>query len=129
MASTIAAVLGAIASARSSLGFAEGGWTGPGGKHQPAGIVHADEYVAPKHIVHSAAAQPHLAALESMRLRGYADGGLVVNSMTNEVNQSIMMQNAIKNMMKSMPRPVVDVVQFNKVARSVEAIKGKNKIG
>jgi TP901 family phage tail tape measure protein len=26
-------------------GLAEGGWTGPGSKYQPAGIVHADEYV------------------------------------------------------------------------------------
>lgn len=28
-----------------NVGFAEGGWTGPGGKYQPAGIVHADEHV------------------------------------------------------------------------------------
>ncbi|MCL2344959.1 MAG: tape measure protein [Desulfobulbus sp.] len=28
-----------------SMMFAEGGYTGPGGKHQPAGIVHAGEYV------------------------------------------------------------------------------------
>lgn len=27
------------------VGFAEGGWTGPGSKWQPAGIVHADEHV------------------------------------------------------------------------------------
>jgi len=26
-------------------GLAEGGWTGPGSKYQPAGIVHADEFV------------------------------------------------------------------------------------
>jgi phage-related protein len=32
-------------------GFAGGGWTGPGGKHQPAGIVHADEFVIPKEVV------------------------------------------------------------------------------
>jgi murein DD-endopeptidase MepM/ murein hydrolase activator NlpD/phage-related protein len=29
-------------------GFAGGGWTGPGGKYQPAGVVHADEYVVQK---------------------------------------------------------------------------------
>lgn len=29
-------------------GFAAGGWTGPGGKYQPAGIVHADEHVIRK---------------------------------------------------------------------------------
>ena len=29
-------------------GFAGGGWTGPGSKYKPAGIVHADEYVVQK---------------------------------------------------------------------------------
>lgn len=63
-----------------SAGFARGGYTGPGGKYQPAGIVHAGEYVLPQEIVR----QPGmLAYLERLRrqgsgaLRGYADGGLV----------------------------------------------------
>ncbi|MDK7838891.1 phage tail protein, partial [Klebsiella pneumoniae] len=29
----------------SGVGFASGGYTGPGGKYQPAGIVHKGEYV------------------------------------------------------------------------------------
>lgn len=29
-------------------GFAEGGWTGPGSKYEPAGVVHADEFVMSK---------------------------------------------------------------------------------
>jgi phage-related protein len=32
-------------------GFSSGGFTGPGGKYEPAGIVHAGEYVIPKEIV------------------------------------------------------------------------------
>ena len=32
----------------SFTGHADGGWTGPGSKYQPAGIVHADEYVIKK---------------------------------------------------------------------------------
>lgn len=32
----------------SPVKFSEGGWTGPGGEHAPAGIVHADEYVIKK---------------------------------------------------------------------------------
>lgn len=35
------------------FGFAEGGYTGDGGKYQPAGIVHAGEYVMPAHVVKS----------------------------------------------------------------------------
>lgn len=124
MASTIAAILGAISNAKSALGFAEGGWTGPGHKYQPAGVVHADEYVTPKHIVHSAAAQPHLAALESMRLRGYADGGLVTNSLTAETNQSML----IANMMKMMPVPELSVVEVTRVQNKI-SVKQKATMG
>lgn len=77
--------------------FAEGGWTGPGRKYDAVGVVHADEYVAPKWIVNSPQAQPYLSALESMRLRGYADGGLVVNSVTHPVDQQMQISNILKN--------------------------------
>lgn len=97
--------------------FAGGGWTGPGSKYQPAGIVHADEYVTPKHIVNSPAAQPHLAALESMRTRGYADGGFVANTNMEASRQAMMMANLIKGM----PAPEVSVVQFRKVEKQVMA--------
>jgi TP901 family phage tail tape measure protein len=55
-------------------GFAEGGWTGPGAKYQPAGVVHADEYVFSKEATHG-----NVAMLERLhrQLRGYAPGGLV----------------------------------------------------
>jgi TP901 family phage tail tape measure protein len=36
------------AAARDRGVFAEGGWTGPGAKYQPAGTVHADEFVIQK---------------------------------------------------------------------------------
>ncbi|MER2263879.1 phage tail tape measure protein [Methylobacterium oxalidis] len=53
------------------FGFAEGGFTGEGGKYEPAGIVHRGEYVIPADVVRRVGVQN----LE--RLRGYADGGLV----------------------------------------------------
>jgi len=83
-----------IANSMSAFGgFAEGGWTGPGGKYTPRGIVHADEYVMPKETVHyygldamraiharSAAlnhlGSPSVRAPVRSRL-SYADGGLV----------------------------------------------------
>lgn len=40
-----AALKGVVAAAKASVGFAEGGYTGDGGKYQPAGIVHKGEYV------------------------------------------------------------------------------------
>lgn len=58
--------------------FSEGGYTGPGGKYQPAGVVHKGEYVFDQAAV-KAAGGP--AAMEAMRrsLKGYANGGLVGN--------------------------------------------------
>lgn len=58
------------------LGFADGGYTGPGGKHQPAGVVHKGEVVWSQKDV---AAAGGVAAVEAMRLgrAGYANGGPV----------------------------------------------------
>jgi hypothetical protein len=57
-----------------STPFWSGGWTGPGSKYQPAGVVHADEFVFSKE-----ATQGHVAELTALhnKLRGYANGGLV----------------------------------------------------
>lgn len=53
-------------------GYAEGGYTGDGGKYQPAGVVHAGEFVMTK----EATSRIGVGNLYSM-MRGYADGGLV----------------------------------------------------
>jgi len=64
-------------------GFAEGGYTGPGTKYQPAGIVHAGEYVQPAHVLKQPGAMAFMESFrrEGMRslarFQGYADGGLV----------------------------------------------------
>jgi hypothetical protein len=56
-------------------GYATGGYTGIGGKYQPAGIVHAGEYVIPQWLVRK---YPDLVKiLENTRKRGYAEGGPV----------------------------------------------------
>lgn len=52
--------------------FADGGYTGDGGKYQPAGIVHAGEFVMNK----EATNRIGVGNLYRM-MRGYADGGLV----------------------------------------------------
>ena len=55
--------------------FAEGGYTGDGGKYQPAGVVHAGEFVMTK----EATSRIGVGNLYRM-MRGYADGGLVGSS-------------------------------------------------
>ncbi|MBF8692348.1 phage tail tape measure protein [Pseudomonas fulva] len=58
----------------SAYGFSDGGYTGAGGKYDPAGIVHAGEFVLRREVVSQPGMLDYLSALNS---RGYADGGLV----------------------------------------------------
>lgn len=73
-------------------GLATGGWTGPGSKYQPAGIVHADEHVQPKRVVNEPGALSFLEQIRrngfrntisqlqanmASKVRGYAEGGYV----------------------------------------------------
>jgi hypothetical protein len=53
--------------AQSAKGKAEGGYTGPGGKYEPAGIVHKGEYVIPQEGVNNPALQPWISVIESAR--------------------------------------------------------------
>ncbi|WP_199054023.1 phage tail tape measure protein [Ochrobactrum sp. Q0168] len=60
----------------SLLGFAEGGFTGAGGKYEPAGVVHKGEYVLSAPAVKRLGVK-NLEALHQNAKRGYADGGYV----------------------------------------------------
>lgn len=67
----------ASAVAGGSIGlWSEGGWTGPGGKYDPAGVVHRGEVVWSQADVARAGG---VQVVEAMRLgrRGYANGGAV----------------------------------------------------
>lgn len=59
--------------------FASGGYTGAGGKYQPAGIVHKGEYVVPKQYVNQSSGLPNAQFLAQLQngMRGYAMGGFV----------------------------------------------------
>ena len=61
--------------------WATGGYTGPGAKYQPAGVVHADEYVIRKEATNRIRAKYGLGALDYMNthgeMPGYATGGIV----------------------------------------------------
>lgn len=124
MASTIATVLANIAAAKQYIdGFAEGGYTGPGKKHDVAGVVHAGEYVTPKRVVESPSAQPHLRALERMR-NGYADGGFVTNQNTSGAQQALIMANALKNL----PTPVISVKEVTQVQNRIRVKENVSRL-
>ena len=78
-------------------GYAEGGYTGQGGKYEPAGIVHRGERVAPKWMVRQNPVT--FANLERYRRsgsggrsgnasRGFADGGYATATSTGSVSEA-----------------------------------------
>lgn len=73
---------GSAAPAAAPGSFARGGYTGPGGKWQPAGIVHAGEFVLRREVVGQRGAIEFLSRFNRLgvsALQGYANGGLVRN--------------------------------------------------
>jgi chromosome segregation ATPase len=120
-AAATAAGLAAVAKIN-GIEFAEGGYTGDGGKYQPAGIVHRGEYVVPQSVVKSPAAQYHLGSLETMR-RGYADGGLVRNS----VSQPINAQFELANIMKNLPPSEISVKEVSTVQKRIRVKENISK--
>lgn len=122
---------GWVSAIASAFGYAEGGWTGPGSKYQPAGVVHADEFVFDK----VATNRIGVAALENMRRiasggfvsprprMSYAEGGLVnlpgsvaptVNANTKIVN-AFDMDSAFAEYLNTRggERAVLNVIQRN----------------
>lgn len=67
--------VGAIGSARSN-GHSDGGYTGHGGKYEPAGIVHKGEYVLSQDNLRALGG---VSAVENLlhRAKGYSSGGMV----------------------------------------------------
>jgi phage-related minor tail protein len=67
----------------SSIGLASGGYTGDGGKYEPAGIVHAGEFVTRSEVTRQPGAIGFLEAFNRVGMQalqslpGFAEGGLV----------------------------------------------------
>lgn len=68
------AIAEAITLAESLSGFSQGGYTGAGGKYEPAGVVHRGEWVMPSETVRALGPQT-MAMVQSGRLPASGDGG------------------------------------------------------
>lgn len=62
-------------------GYAEGGYTGDGGKYEPKGVVHGGEFVFSKRATQNIGVA-NLAFAHNMAKRGYANGGPVPSALT-----------------------------------------------
>lgn len=94
--------------------FARGGYTGDGGKYQPAGIVHAGEVVWNQQDVAMAGGPSRANAMRPTY--GYADGGIVASVQTTKFDQQIMMNDMFKNM----PQPVLGYKEFTEFTTRVK---------
>ncbi|HZF98031.1 MAG TPA: DNA-binding protein, partial [Pseudoxanthomonas sp.] len=122
----------------SSGGYAEGGYTGPGGKYQPAGIVHKGEGVLSQEDIRALGGPRGFHALRAAIHNGYADGGLVapapVYSMPeprSRISDSNAMQTSVNNKMRVYLLQNEDqlaqrLAQHPAMEKAVVAIAGQN---
>lgn len=124
-ASMAAAIAGANITRFAMLpGFSEGGYTGPGGVNQPAGVAHKGEVVWSQKDVARAGG---VATVEAMRrgMPGYAQGGVVGRSVIPGVNAAV---NRISGVSQAQQQPVIIkmVVQEGALFQpTIEAVSGR----
>lgn len=113
--------------------FAEGGYTGDGGKYEVAGTVHRGEYVIPQRVVRNPEILPMLQTLESMRLKGYANGGMVESNIpTTTTNQNYIDYKLIGTEVAFALRsnPIyVSVTEFRDVENRLKVVESRTSIG
>jgi len=145
---SIAAVVAAVAAGLVGInaGKAHGGYTRPGGKYEPAGIVHAGEWVATQEMVKSPVTGPVISALERQRMSfggsgimnrmnhfGYAQGGYVGTQPTALPAGSFNMDefreiiNAINGRVDRL-HVIQNVNELNKAQNEIRVIQETNKI-
>lgn len=73
---------------QSWFGWADGGYTGDGGKHDVAGVVHRGEWVVPQSVVKKPGMLPFLNQL-TYGSQGYADGGLAGSKPGRRTDNSV----------------------------------------
>lgn len=93
----------AKAQARAAIkrGFSTGGFTGRGGKYEPAGIVHKGEYVIPKSMVNQSTGLPEIGGssteynISNITISSEVDGERWLRRLTN--NQEIVSAGLVPN--------------------------------
>lgn len=125
-AATTAAQIALIASQK----FAKGGFTGKGDGQRDetgfkvAGVVHQDEWVAPKWMVESPKYGGMINELESVRQKGFAEGGFTSKpdfaGMNDSLSNSFMMsqiQRSVDAAIMLSERPIIaNVTEFDNVS-------------
>ncbi len=126
-ATGIAQILANIARAKQIIsgggGFADGGFTGKGGRkdssgHRVAGVVHGGEYVMPQRVLRTRSGAALASKAEGMRVRGFADGGFVTPVASSVTSISSAAQTT-QSMADSIARRFANTVNNLKVTNVV----------
>jgi hypothetical protein len=96
-------------------GFDTGGWTGPGGKFEPKGIVHADEFIFSAEATR-AIGVGNLYRLHDAAKRGFAEGGYSMPYVASS-SASAANQNGV---------PIIQIIDNAGVSKRTERSKGPN---
>jgi hypothetical protein len=118
--------------------FSSGGYTGAGGRYQPAGIVHRDEYVVPSPVLNSTEGRSLVGRLESMRsgigrtgISGFADGGFTssatMDAAANTFQAAAIFSTTFEKAASKI-RPVVSVKEINSVQTRVSVIEKRSRL-
>ena len=108
-------------------GFSDGGYTGDGGRLEPAGIVHRGEYVVPQPLMRAPIVQDMIHTIEAMRvsrigsgrsLPGYADGGYVQSTSAQERGMLQELLGLLKDLRKN-PLRAYTVLSEHQAAEEV----------
>ena len=108
-------------------GFSDGGYTGDGGRLEPAGIVHRGEYVVPQPLMRTPIVQDMIHTIEAMRvsrigsgrsLPGYADGGHVQSTSAQERGMLQELLGLLKDLRKN-PLRAYTVLSEHQAAEEV----------
>lgn len=105
--------------AATSSGYAEGGFTKPGAKHEPAGIVHAGEWVASQKLVNSPVARPMIEALEYAQKHN-AIGSLRAGNASEVVMRSTPTLASGASVASVIAKLAVDMQEQNKVMKALK---------
>lgn len=108
-------------------GYSEGGFTGYGGRLEPAGIVHRGEYVVPVPEMRDPEAYSHVMAIERIRARrstrnrlpGFADGGYTGDPSSRETVAAIKEMTSVFKSLRDNPIKAYTVLSEHNAAQEI----------
>ncbi len=120
-------------------GYSDGGYTGDGGVHEPAGVVHKGEYVVSQAELRNPSVVPMVRAIEGVRQQrkhghtgahGFADGGYTSEApSTGELTETLAeLRDEIQLLRTEKIHADINYQEFKDVKSKMESIEKKGKL-